>query len=70
MDEDKYVPGAEEIQQSEIDGQQDQFDADSEAREEQGMYGNYPEPKEKDSIFTFHYLSSNASNLKPMFCCL
>ena len=53
MDEDNYLPDADEISQGEIDNQQDNFEADNDSREEQSLYGNYPVPKEKDSIFTF-----------------
>jgi len=53
MDEDNYIPGAEEIASSEVDNQQDIFEAEGEAREEQDLFGNMPVQKEKDSIFTF-----------------
>ena len=54
MDEDEnYLPDAETIAQGEIDQQSDIYDSDNEAKEEQDLFGNYPAPKEKDSIFTF-----------------
>ena len=53
MDEDNYLPDSTEISQGESDNQQDIFEADSESKEEQDLYGNYPAPREKDSIFTF-----------------
>lgn len=52
MDEDNYLPDTAEVQQGEIDQIQDTYDSDSEAKEEE-LFGNYPAPKEKDSIFTF-----------------
>ena len=54
MDEDtNYLPDTATVQQGEIDGQQDVFEADQEAKEESDLFGNYPAPREKDSIFTF-----------------
>lgn len=51
--EDNYIPDASEVSQGEIDSAQDIYDADAEAKEEQDLFGNYPAPREKDSIFTF-----------------
>ena len=54
MDEDEnYLPDAETIAQGEIDQQSDIYDQDNENKEESDLFGNYPAPKEKDSIFTF-----------------
>jgi len=53
MDEDNYIPDQQEVIAGEIDQQQDIAEADQEGREESDLFGNYPAPKEKDSIFTF-----------------
>jgi len=71
MDEDTNFPDAVDVSQGDIDNQSDIYDADSEAKEEQDLYGNIPVTKDRDSIFTFfkHLLgirdTTRVANLDP-----
>ena len=53
MEEEDYIPDSQDISQGEMDQAQDIYEVDSESKEEQDLYGNYPVSRDKDSVFTF-----------------